>query len=327
MKFKSFEELECLLSNAEKEAYYEWKNCKEVLAQRPSYMQTQHRILPYLPSWMKKNVIDVRELFNCNNTSYGTRLLWNHVLTLSLGKTHEVTFAILDDKYCLEQMEKVIRKVAEVYRDLKRLYKAYGHSMTLVSMQTEDFGMYLPPSFYDGSFNDNEMSVGTRDAAHLTVSIKEMIHGLSQRRESMMDYAEESAIEFLAEADEYKACRFKLWYERHLSNLLARTDKACELLGKSGNNYYVMPVWNCIDIFMCDYRRWGREFCVKLDLEESLQNVDDLNRVRPLIDDIVRKTETEDFAFGVKKKGTDVQVSDRVTTVNNYAIALSSHEN
>ena len=76
MKFKSFEELECLLSNEEKEAYYEWKNCKEVLAQRPSYMQTQHRILPYLPSWMKKNVIDVRELFNCNNTSYGTRLLW-----------------------------------------------------------------------------------------------------------------------------------------------------------------------------------------------------------------------------------------------------------
>ena len=198
---------------------------------------------------------------------------------------------------------------------------------SLVSMQTEDFGMYLPPSFYDGSFNDNEMSVGTRDAAHLTVSIKEMIHGLSQRRESMMDYAEESAIEFLSEADEYKACRFKLWYERHLSNLLARTDKACELLGKSGNNYYVMPVWNCIDIFMCDYRRWGREFCVKLDLEESPQNVDDLNRVRPLIDDIVRKTETEDFASGVKKKGTDVQVSDRVTTVNNYAIALSSHEN
>ena len=28
-----------------------------------------------------------------------------------------------------------------------------------------------------------------------------------------------------------------------------------------------------------------------------------------------------------KKRGADVQVSDRVTTVNNYAIALSSHEN
>lgn len=307
MTLKSFEELECLLSDEEREAYYEWKCCKEVLDQRPGYMQTQHRVLPYLPSWMKKNLIDVRELFNCNNTSYGTRLLWNHVLTLSLDKTHEVTFAILDDKYCLERMEKVMHKVAEVYSDLKRLYKAYGHPMTLVSLQTEDFGMYMPPSFYDDSFNDNKM-----------------IHGLFQRIESMMDYAEESATDFVANADEQKACKFRSWFQQHRDNLLTRTDSVCKILGKSFNNYYVMPVWNCIDIFMHNDRRWGREFCFKLDLEESLQHLDDLNRIRPMIDRIISKTEKEDFAFGVKQKGASVQISDRVTAVNNYAKALSS---
>ncbi len=121
MTLKSFEELEFLLNDEERKAFYGWKECKDVLAQRPNYMMTQQRIMPYLPMWMKKNVIDARELFDCNNTSYGTRLLWNHVLTLTLGKTHEVTFAILDDKYCLDRMKQVLQKVVETYSDLCRL--------------------------------------------------------------------------------------------------------------------------------------------------------------------------------------------------------------
>ena len=120
-RLKSFEELDCLLSEEQRKAFREWEYCKNVLVQRPCYMRTQQRVLPYIPSWMKKKVVEVRELFDCNNTSYGGRLLWNHVLTLSLDKEHEVTFAILDDKYCLEDMKNVMWKIVEVYKDLQQL--------------------------------------------------------------------------------------------------------------------------------------------------------------------------------------------------------------
>ena len=119
-RLKSFEELDCLLTEGQRKAFREWEYCKNVLAQRPCYMRTQQRVIPYIPSWMKKKVVEVRELFDCNNTSYGGRLLWNHVLTLSLDKEHEVTFAILDDKYCLEDMKNVMWKIVEVYPKIRR---------------------------------------------------------------------------------------------------------------------------------------------------------------------------------------------------------------
>ena len=147
-----------------------------MLAQRPNYMTTQQRIMPYLPKWMKKKVIDVRELFDCCNTCFGNALLWNHALTLRLGKT--------------------------------------------------------------------------------------------------------------------------------------------------GNKYYVAPVWNCIDIYMGECRYYGRELCVKFGLEESLHHVKDLNRVRPMIDNIIKKTAGEDFAFGVKKRNAEVQTCDRVAANNSYAKAV-----
>lgn len=321
MTLKSFEELEFLLNDEERKAFYGWKECKDVLAQRPNYMMTQQRIMPYLPMWMKKNVIDARELFDCNNTSYGTRLLWNHVLTLTLGKTHEVTFAILDDKYCLDRMKQVLQKVAETYSDLCRLYKAYGHPMTLVSMQTDDFGMLLPPTFYDDTLNDIEMTVGTRDEAHLTISINEMIEGLAQRPMSMMDFVEMRK-EYINHADKENAPHFNAWYEEHRTKLLNHTEKVCKLLGKTGHKYYVAPMWNCIDIYMGECRYWGRELCVKIDLEEDVHHVEDLNRVRPMIDNIIKKTAAEDFAFGVKKINAEVQTCDRVAAENSYAKAI-----
>ena len=326
MKFKSFEELECLLSEEERKEFHRWRFYKNLLSLRPCYMQTQHRILPYLPSWLEKKVVDVRELFECNNTSFGGRLLWNHVLTLSLDRRHEVTFAILDDIYRLEIMENVMRKVVEVYCDLQRLCKAYGHTMTLVSLQTDDFGMFLPPSFYDASINDDKMLLESRDCDHLSISVNEMIRGLSLQSKSAMDNAEAYAMELVTDADEQVARQFNSFFEQHRNNILTRTDDVCNILGKSGNDYYIAPMWDCIDIFMCDLRCWGREFCFKFGLEESLKHLKDLNRVRPLIDNIIKKTQSEDFAFGVKKRGTDVQLSDRVTMQNKYARSLSAHE-
>ena len=49
-----------------------------------------------------------------------------------------------------------MQKVVETYSDLCRLYMAYGHLMTLVSMMHDDFGMELPPTFYDGTLSEIE---------------------------------------------------------------------------------------------------------------------------------------------------------------------------
>ena len=320
-RLKSFEELDCLLTEGQRKAFREWEYCKNVLAQRPCYMRTQQRVLPYIPSWMKKKVVEVRELFDCNNTSYGGRLLWNHVLTLSLDKEHEITFAILDDKYCLEDMKNVMWKIVEVYKDLQQLYRQYGHSMSIVSLQTDDFGMYLPPSFYNASIKEEEGYASQKDASYSGAAICDMMH-LSPQWITMMEYVEESREEFLATADEERAGRFKAWYERHRSHLMDCYNNVCERLRNAGSGYYVTSVWNCIDIFMDSDRRWGREFCFKFDLEESLSHLEDLKRVRPLIDSIIEKTQMETFAFGVKKKGADVQISDRVSTPCEFSTSL-----
>ena len=223
MTLKSFEELEFLLNDEERKAFYEWKRRKAVLAQRPNYMTTQQRIMPYLPKWMKKKVIDARELFDCCNTCFGDALLWNHALTLRLGKTHEVTFAILDDLYCWNLMKQTMQKVVETYSDLCRLYKAYGHPMTLVSMMHDDFGMELPPTFYDGTLNEIEITVGTRDKDHLTVSDTEIRKWLSKNGMSMMDMLKE----YINHADKQDVPRLNAWYEQYRTNLKSRTDKKC----------------------------------------------------------------------------------------------------
>ena len=119
-----------------------------------------------------------------------------------------------------------------------------------------------------------------------------------------------------------RAGRFKAWYEGHRSHLMDCYNNVCERLRNAGNNYYVTSVWNCIDIFMDSDRRWGREFCFKFDLEESLSHLEDLKRVRPLIDSIIEKTQMETFAFGIKKKGADVQISDRVSTPCEYSTSI-----
>ena len=318
MTLKSFEELEFLLNDEERKAFRKWKRNKAVLAQRPNYMTTQQRIMPYLPKWMKKKVIDARELFDCCNTCFGDALLWNHALTLRLGKTHEVTFAILDDLYCWDLMKETMQKVVETYSDLCRLYKAYGHPMTLVSMMHDDFGMELPPTFYDGTLNEIEITVGTRDKDHLTVSDTEIRKWLTKNGMSMMDMLKE----YINHADKQDVPRLNAWYEQYRTNLKSRTDKICELLGKTDNKYYVAPVWNCIDIYMGECRYYGRELCVKFGLEEDLHHVEDLNRVRPMIDNIIKKTAGEDFAFGVKKRNAEVQTCDRVAAENSYAKAV-----
>ena len=91
MTLKSFEELEFLLNDEERKAFRKWKRRKAVLSQRPNYMTTQQRIMPYLPKWMKKKVIDARELFDCCNTCFGV----DAYSAASKGVSHDIKMLIV----------------------------------------------------------------------------------------------------------------------------------------------------------------------------------------------------------------------------------------
>lgn len=308
---KSFEELECLLTEEQRNDYRNWKFCKNVLAQRPSYMRTEQRVLPFLPSWMVKKVLEIRELYNCNNTIYGERLLWNHLLRLFLGEDHEVTFAILDDKYCQENMENVMKKVVEVYKKLQRLYREYGHQLTVVSLQTDDFGMLLPPSFYDTTLENNCEILWYKEQSS---SISNIIKRISRKATSpqVVDIKEIEK-EYAATHSGEDAEDLANWFKGQLKHYDEYEKKVVDILEAVDDWYYMTRMWKGFDIFMDEYRKWGREFCYKLKLDENLEHLKDLTRVRPLIDDIIKITETEDFAFGIKKIGTDVKISLRVS--------------
>ncbi len=310
-KLKSFEELECLLTEEQRNDYRKWKYCKNVLAQRPSYLRSKQRVLPFLPSWMVKKVLEIRELYNCNNTICGERLLWNHLLRLSLGEDHEVTFAILDDKYREENIVNVMKKVVEVYKKLQRLYREYGHQLTVVSLQTDDFGMLLPPSFYDTALENNCEILWYKEQSS---SFSDIIKRISRKAMSpQLVNIKEIEKEYVATHSGEDAEDFANWFTRLLNHFNEYEKKVVEVLEATDDWYYMTRMWKGFDIFMDEYRKWGREFCYKLKLDENLEHLNDLMRVRPLIDDIIKITETESFAFGIKKIGTDVQISLRVS--------------
>jgi hypothetical protein len=106
---------------------------------------------------------------------------------------------------------------------------------------------------------------------------------------------------------------FANWFTRLLNHFNEYEKKVVEVLEATDDWYYMTRMWKGFDIFMDEYRKWGREFCYKLKLDENLEHLNDLMRLRPLIDDIIKITETESFAFGIKKIGTDVQISLRVS--------------
>ena len=108
MTLKSFEELEFLLNDEERKAFRKWKRNKAVLAQRPNYMTTQQRIMPYLPKWMKKKVIDARELFDAYHSfKYARRGYLGDTLTIPPMYRDE-WYALLEkiQQQLLEKIEK-----------------------------------------------------------------------------------------------------------------------------------------------------------------------------------------------------------------------------
>ena len=157
MRLQTFEELECLLPNEvrekvrkEREMEQEEKRKQEATYPPFDFMRTQNRVLPLLPRWMRNKLVEAKNLHDHVNVICEGRTFWNHTITLPLDKWHDVTFAILDNYNSRREFRKTIKKVVEVYEDLQVLYRKYGHSLTIVSLQSKGIGLHLPSSFYCG---------------------------------------------------------------------------------------------------------------------------------------------------------------------------------
>ena len=71
------------------------------------------------------------------------------------------------------------------------------------------------------------------------------------------------------------------------------------------HNYHGELMWEGVDLYM-DNRWYGREFCVKWVIGDSLNKLTQIDKLRPVINKIIRKAGFHSFAFGVKPNDTTV---------------------
>lgn len=326
MILHSLEDLECLLPDDMREKVRKEK-AKQAAELPPfNFMKTENRVLPLLPRWMKNKLVEAKILYDHNNTSYGNQLLWNHLITLKLDEQHDVTFAILDNYLWGGDMREPIRKVVEVYKDLQVLYRKYGHSLSILSLQTDDFGMFLPTSFYEnGTQNDEE----TESAESLRAS-----WGKQSFEDFMKQLMEEDTLriqQVMNDYDEYANTLNEEEREQFYAEINAENEKRFNyvkdvyaVMKQSANRFFMQYMWDCVDIYLSGSPKWGREFCVKWNLGERLGRLRKLETLRPLVDAIIQKTETETFAFGVKKRGTEVIPCDPVRLRARYYAKMTA---
>lgn len=108
MRLKSLDELACLLSPEEQGHFYKERERKvreeEHLNRinyakfdgRPRRLQTINRVIPQLPMWMRRKIIEANELYGHNDWTYEDSNMWNHVLTFQLDDKHTVTFTLME---------------------------------------------------------------------------------------------------------------------------------------------------------------------------------------------------------------------------------------
>jgi len=307
---KSFDELSCLLSVDEQEKYRKDSEYKAFVNQNwPYLLRTERRLLPLLPKWMRNKLTSAKELFDNCNTGMGNDLIWNHTITLPLNEDHEITFAILDNRNVPQRLEKSIDALVQVYEDLQVLYAKYAHPLTVVSMQTDDFGMFLPDDFFDP---EEGMSAPQRTFPE-SCSIQDAIQQIIAPRYSRMTLAKD-AIKQINETsfDEHERIRYNTWFACQDKKQNECNSIISPLLRSFHHDYCTRLMIDCIDIYMDKNRKWGREFCIKWDLDENANLLKKLDKLRPLIDDIIAKTRLEGFAFGIKKNGAWVVPCDCV---------------
>ena len=314
MRLHSLEELECLLPDDMREKARKEREQRELNLPPFNFMKTENRVLPLLPRWMKNKLSEARILFGHNNTCYGSKLLWNHTITLPLDGQHDVTFAILDNYSWNGDLRASIKKIVEVYKDLQVLYRKFGHSLSIVSLQTDDFGMLLPYSFYeDGTTIDEEAeSVESLYASLTKKTAREFMNELKVPRYPKMYQMKKDFKEYADTLDEDERKQAYAEFNDQQAKRLDYYEKVKAVLDPMTNCYGLQFMWDCVDLYM-DGPKWGREFCVKWNIGENVELLKRLDALRPLIDAIVEKTESECFAFGVKKRGTVVVPCDPIS--------------
>lgn len=307
MKLKTLEELGCLLSAEERAQIW----TRDKMAQRPSWMKTKSRLLPLLPKWMKRKLIEARELFDHNNTSAGDILLWNHTFTLPLDNIHDITFSMLDWLSCPKNLKKEVGKAIEVYKRLQVLYRKYNHPLTMISMQTDDFGMYLPNSFYTNNKeteNENSLQPTTIEGF-----LSQLITPCYTRICRLEVLAAEGCTESMSESERI---RFNTSFAYQHKNMIDYMERIKPELGSFAHDYYVQPNLETIDLYMNRRRYWTRELCVKWKVGEDLAWLKRFDSLRPDIEEIIELTKGASFAFGVKPRNTVVSECDYVNTFN-----------
>lgn len=310
---KSLDELACLLSPEEQGHFYKEGERKvreeEHLNRinyakfdgRPRRLQTINRVIPQLPMWMRRKIIEAKELYGHSDWTHEDSNMWNHVLTFQLDDKHTVTFTLMEVDHNPEYLNEDIKTMIGVYRDLQTLLRLYGFSLTIVCLNSYEFSMSLPVSFYNNK-NDNEDYTSTDVAIS---PFDRFVNSLKRPYRLHLKTTTPDSIEFAETLNENEKSQF---YKNCGTEYIRRLDylrDMCNILNSSKYNYHGELMWEGVDLYM-DNRWYGREFCVKWVIGDSLNKLTQIDKLRPVINKIIRKAGFHSFAFGVKPNDTTV---------------------
>lgn len=309
-KLKSLDELNCLLPAKEQQQLQIASLYRKFVNQHwPYSLRTERRLLPMLPAWMRRKITFSSELYNHSNPGMDVDSIWNHTFTLPLNDEHEITFAMIDNDCVPQNLRQQVELVVDVYRDLQLLYARFGLPLTIVSLQSEDFGIRLPVSFYHPALTIGEDEADFSKSCPEKEAIMQSTFPLDSRMSIVRRYYEIACNEC---ANEQERVRLNTWFAHQDMKLNECNARLMPVLASLRNDYCSQLMWECIDIYMNKCRVWDREYCIKWNLDDNEERLKKIDRLRPIIDRIIKKTQHACFAFGVKRKGAIVIPCDHV---------------
>lgn len=321
MNLTSLEELECLLSPQDRAAFHEDKerqNLEKTRKQeaayakydgRPERYQTSRRVIPRLPKWMRDRIIEAREIYDhYDDGGWGaTENVWNHVITLSLDNKHTVTFTLLEVPHNPRSLNHDIKTMIAVYKELQILYREYGNPLSIISIWSAEGGMSLPNSFYTSLLSKYKIKPSITEGSAIEVFKqlypKPCVFDLGYMESVGKDYSDS------LDGDEKNS--FKAWFENEFQKRVEYIKELDNVLKESKYDYRQANMWDNIELYM-ETGFYGRELCVKWNIEQNIENVKKLDSLRPLIDGIIRKSGAASLAFGVKPIHAEVTPCYRV---------------
>lgn len=314
MRLKSFEELDCLLPEEEREIVRFQRMHKVKNTRRPSSMRTKNRVLPLLPKWMKKKLIEAKGLYGHSFSDFYDD--WNHTITLPLDSVHDITFSIIDSYNHPNILEEEINILVEVYKKLQILYRNYGHPLTLISMHRSDFGMCLPYTFYNlGNIKSKSFhlpSVNKEEVSNLLATATQYYPQYYTR----IFCLETIAKEYIESKNENERVMYNTWFACEHKKMTDYLLSLRPVVERSTHQYFIQPNLETIDLYMNKTREWTRELCIKWQVGEDISRLKKLDALRSGIDEIIKLTQNACFSFGVKTRNSAVTYCDNVNQFN-----------